>query len=986
MPRSKKPSPSQSHDGETLPNVNPASPETHRGADQPFLIVGVGASAGGVEALTQLVGGLSADAPLALVVVQHLDPARPSLMPEILTQSSRLPVKFAEHKQRLEPGHVYVMPPGRDLVLGDRLLQLSPRTEEKGEHRPIDRFLRSLAEEQTHKAVAVILSGAGSDGALGVEEVKSAGGITFAQDKTAEFSAMPRHAVASGAVDFVLPPQEIARELERIASSAWLDRSPDEERGNEPALHAVLETLRNGMGVDFTQYKRNTLSRRIARRMVVHKLESLKDYAGILRKNPAEVEALYQDILINVTSFFRNPESYEALKQKVFPRLTEAKNRHHPVRVWTLGCSTGEEAYSIAMTYTEYAEASGRRVPMQIFATDLNGAGIEKARAGVYRKGIEQDVSPERLRRFFIEVDGNYRVCKPIRDMCVFARQNVLSDPPFSRLDLIACRNMLIYLEPGLQRKLMPVLHYALQREGMLWLGSSETIGSFRELFEVEDAKHKIYTKKPSKNLTGLVPVQRAAPVDGPKATAASIVPAAPSADPHREADRIVLSRFGPPGVLVNAQLDIVQFRGDTGPYLTPAPGRAAFNLLKMLREGLAIGVRNAIKKAQKNMATARVADLRVKVNGAFREVAVTVTPLTIPGNEAMLLVLFEDESSPRRAEPPPAPLPPAASQKEIERLNQELAANRDYLQSVIEQQEAVNEELQSANEEVQSANEELQSINEELETSKEEIQSSNEELATVNDELQNRNAELSDTNNDLTNLLSSAQTAIVMLGRDLRIRRYTPAAEKLLNLIPTDIGRPFNDIKPRFDAPHLEKQLFEVIDTVSVHEREIQDFNGRWYLLRLRPYQTLENKIDGVVLMLVDVDSIKRAAEQARESEARFRLLADATPAMIWSNNLQGCEFANRAMQEFTGVPESELLGLGWLQFVHPEDREHYSGAYMDALARRAPFAAQCRMRRADGKYRRIQSNAQPRLDASGAMLGLAGCGIDIGAADGPA
>ena len=760
-------------------------------------MVGIGASAGGLDAATELLRALPLDTGMGFVLVQHLDPTHASALAEILSRATKLPVNQVEDRTPVEPNHVYVIPPGKNLGIENGELQLSPRTEGRGQHRPVDLFFRSLAAEQKYQAIGVVLSGTATDGTLGLEEIKGEGGITFAQDETAQQGSMPQSAIAAGVVDFVLPPHEIAEEIARIARHPYL--KPGQEQPVEPRkpdFSRIIELLRYAHQVDFTNYKRNTLFRRISRRMVLHKIEKLADYERFLEKNPTELHALFQDVLINVTSFFRNAEGFDALKTKFFPRLIEDRPRNDPIRVWVQGCSTGEEAYSLAMSFAEFADSSGRAVPVEIFATDLNGLGIEKARAGLYARSITQDVSPERLRRFFTEVDGSFRISKAIRDSCVFAQHNVLTAPPFSHMDLISCRNLMIYLEATLQQRLVPTLHYALNPHGFLWLGNSETIGSYRNLFELEDAKNKIYAKKPGsthahqqfpfsdyglpKPRAGQRPTAREMPSTG--------------GETQREADRLVLARYAPVGVLIDANLDIIQFRGETGQYLKPAPGRASLNLVKMLREGLLVGVRGAITRVKREGTAVRLKGLKVKFNGGYGMVDVEVIP--VPGDRSRagnILVLFDDleESRRLRTSLVEAELPAAPEDKDDEsaRLKQELAATREYLQSVIEQQEAANEELQSANEEVQSANEELQSINEELETSKEEIQSANEELATVNDEMQTRNAELTQSNNDLNNLLSSVQMPILMLGSDLRLRRFTPMAEKVFNLIATDIG-----------------------------------------------------------------------------------------------------------------------------------------------------------------------------------------------------
>lgn len=847
----------------------------------PFPIVGIGASAGGLEAFSQVLRALPADTGMAFVLVQHLAPTRASLLAEILSRTTEMPVTEVHDEPRVEPNHVYVIPPDRNMIISGGVLQLLPREQARGQHRPIDFFFRSLAEDQGDWALGVILSGTATDGTHGLEEIKAEGGITFAQDDTAQQTSMPRSAIASGCVDFVLPPDGIASELARIARHPHVVPAPPSKRkapARQPADPSrILETLRNVTGVDFTQYKASSLYRRITRRMVLHRMEEVREYARFLRHHPEEVEALYQDILINVTRFFRDPETFEALKTSLLPKLFKNRSPHEPLRIWVVGCSTGEEAYSIAIILAELAEATGNRLPVQVFATDLNGACIDKARAGVYPLSIAHDISPQRLEKFFAEVDGRYRVNKRIRDMCVFARHNVLTDPPFSQMDLISCRNMLIYLEPALQKKVVPLLHYALKPAGFLLLGSSETIGSYRDLFDVADAKHKCYAKRPSSRRLDFGPAAnfpwgRGEPGKAPIRSQQS------GTDVQQEADRILLARYVPPGVLVNADLEILQFRGDTGAYLAPAPGKASLNVLKMAREGLAVKLRAATARARKEDAPVREEGLRVQSNGGTRKVHLEVVPVKgSSAGENGFLILFEEPAPPRptalrRGKTVRAAAGEEAAEEENARLARELAATREYLQSVIEQQEAANEELQSANEEAQSANEELQSINEELETSKEEIQSSNEELATVNDELQHRNVELNLLNNDLFNLLSSVQMAIVIVGQNLRVRRFTPMAERVFNLLPTDIGRPISDIQLNLSIPDLAPLLAEVIGTATARECEVRDRQGLWYSLRIQPYRTLENKADGAVIMLVDIDMLRRAREYAESIVATVR------------------------------------------------------------------------------------------------------------------
>ena len=954
-----------------------------RQATRPFPIVGIGASAGGLEAFTQVLHALPRDTGMAFVLVQHLAPSHASMLTEILSRATAMPVTEVIDQMAVQANHVYVIPPGVTMGIVAGTLRLTPRREVKGQHRPIDQFLRSLAEDWGHRAIGVILSGSATDGTLGLEAIKAEGGITFAQDNTAQHASMPNSAVAAGCVDFVLPPAKIAEEIARISRHQYVARDAEshgEAQGSEPSLGRILDQLRRASGVDFSRYKKNTLYRRITRRAVLHKLDGLEEYARFLQSNPAEAGALYQDVLISVTSFFRNPEAFEVLKSKVFPRLVKNRQRYEPLRVWSIGCSTGEEAYSIAMAFAEFVELSRLEIPLQIFATDLNGAGVEKARAGLYSRTIGQDIAPDRLRRFFFEVDGTYRISKAIRDSTVFARHNVLTEPPFSRIDLISCRNLLIYLEPALQQKAMGMMHYALIPHGALWLGHSESVGPYRDLFEVEDPKYKMYIKKPGPPpLTPRVfsgdPLVSRLTADPPPREPGVVVQ-----DAHREADRILLAKYTPASVLVNDDLEILQFRGDTGRYLTPAPGKASLNLLKMLRDGLLIGVRGALHKAKREDTSVTEGALRVKTSDGSRQVSVHVIP--VKGHRGVtpphFLVLFEETAVPAKASAKAdrserkltrrsgmaERKAREASDDETARLAQELATTRQYLQSVIEQQEAANEELQSSNEEVQSANEELQSINEELETSKEEIQSSNEELATLNEELQNRNGELGQSNDDFVNLLASVQLPIVMLGPDLRIRRWTPMAEKLLNLTAADMGRPISDLRLGIGLPHLGEMLAEVMETVSVKEIEVRDKEGRWYVLRLRPYRTLDNRIDGAVLVLLDVDVLKRSQDTLRRQD---ELLDQAHEAIfIWEID-GGITYWNQGAEESYGFTKDEALGRKPYELLatSPEPR-----VFLQALRQSGQWTGELSRARRDGERIVVECRMVLEPEADGPAL----------------
>jgi len=572
---------------------------------------------------------MPADTGMAFVFVQHLSPGHTSMLADILARATRMPVCEVRDDPTVEANNVYVIPPGRTMIIKGGKLSLGPRGEGQ-QHHPVDVFMTSLAADQGHRAIGVVLSGTATDGTIGLGSIKEVGGITFAQDDSAQHDGMPRSAIAAGVVDVVLPPRRIAQEIVRIARHPYVAESMDLPVGTTDVEDQILALVRRESGVDFSQYKSNTLHRRIKRRMVLLKMSRLEDYATYLRRNPGEIEALYQDILISVTNFFRNPEAFEALKTRVFPRLFKDRSRQDPLRVWVLGCSTGEEPYSLAIALTEFATELRVNVPITIYATDLNNASVEKSRIGLYPKSIVHDVSAERLRRFFVESDGGYRVTKAIRDLCIFARHNALADPPFSRMDLVSCRNVMIYMEPAPQRKLMPILHYALKPTGFLFLGPSESIGSDRELFEPDDAKNKIYSKKPvalrlDQSFPLLPQTSRYAerPADSWRDT-----PREAQKDLQREADRILLNRYVPAGVLVSSELEVLQFRGETGSYLTPAPGKASLNVLKMAREGLLVSLRALLQRVKKEDNAVREANVRVKANGGYHDISLSVIPV----------------------------------------------------------------------------------------------------------------------------------------------------------------------------------------------------------------------------------------------------------------------------------------------------------------------------------------------------------------------
>lgn len=864
-----------------------------------FPIVGIGASAGGLEAFSELLSHLPVDPTMAFVLVQHLDPKHPSILTDILSRTTAMPVVEVTQAMRVEPGHVYVMPPNTRMTIVGGLLNLAPRSDDRGLHMPIDHFLRSLAEDVGIRAIGVILSGSASDGALGLKAIKAEGGITFAEaPQSARFDGMPRSAVASGAVDFVLPPKAIAHELGRIGRHPYLGHtgaasSPESLAADPEGLDQILRMLRQKSGVDFTQYRQTTIRRRIARRMMVHGVDTLDNYSRYLQAHPSQVQALYNDLLVNVTRFFRDPEGFRILQRSVFPSLIKQRPPDAPIRIWAPGCSTGEEAYSLAILLLESLNDADGSLPIQLFGTDVSETAIVKARAGIYPENIELDVTAARLRRFFLKVDSQYHVRKAVRELCVFARHNLATDPPFSKMDLIVCRNVLIYLEPELQRRVLSVFHYALKTPGFLLLGSSETVGPLADLFSVVDKKFRVYAKKPTSRrfALGLRSLDRAT-VTTRMGSAARSTAEAGGARPdllHELVDRILLSKYAPASVLVNEALEILQFRGHTSPYLEPAPGQASLNLLKMAREGLLMPLRMATDKARKKNVPVRREKLSIKQGGGLTHVTLEVIPVSGPAQERNYLVLFEpvpplgEPSAPGSQAPGATPRPKAkATEQRIDSVRQELTATKEFLQSIIQERESANEELQATNEELQSSNEELQSTNEELETAKEELQSVNEELTTVNEEMQHRNVELSQVNNDLNNLLAGVNIPIVMIGSDARVRRFTPMAAKTLNLIPADLGRPIADIRPNLELSDLDQLCAQVIDTATIAEREVKDRDGRWYSLRVRPYMTADNKIDGAVITLEDVSVLKASVEQITAARDHAETIVDSMPVPL--------------------------------------------------------------------------------------------------------
>ncbi len=924
--------------GITPPHLEDAEERAETTEPKPkFFIAGIGASAGGLEALSELFKHVPIDS-MAYVVVQHLAPQHESALPQLLGRVSQLAVVTAADGMAIEPNRVYVIPPNTDLaVLGGALRLIAP-AEGHAPRLPIDFFLRSLADDQGSSAVGIILSGTGTDGTFGLKAIKAAGGLTFVQElSSAKYDGMPRSALASGCADFCLTPKAIAAELTRISRQGPPPRALGASAAPPPAVQKQLAKLfvlvRSEFGTDLSGYKPVTLERRIDRRMTLHRIERLEDYVTYVQSNREELAALYDDMLITVTSFFRDHDPFDALKTKVFPEILRHKDGRAPIRIWVPACATGEEAYSIAIILLEFLGDRMQDTQLQIFGTDIDEQSIQRARAGVYPQNIALDVSSERLARFFVKRGDEYVISRRVRELVVFSKQDILRDPPFSRLDLVSCRNLLIYLLPETQKRVLHVLNYSLNPHGFLLLGSSETVGGVPELFALVDKKNKIYSKKQF-YLRALPDVG-----SGPSGSRERPQPMAstrPTASLQSLADRKVLELYGPPGVLINERLEILQFRGHTGPYLDPVPGAASFNILRLARPDLHIELKRAIERALSDQIRV-TAETMFQDEGRASAVKLEVLPIAAPDANRCLLVLFHRVPPPvEPASTAPTPAPGSAEEQavraltlRIQELERELAVTKEHLQRTLEDQESASEALNSANEELQSSNEELQSINEELETSKEEMQSTNEELTTVNDELHTRMAELSQTNDDLHNVLAGIDQAVVIVGMDLRIRRYTVAAEKLFNLVPGDLGRTVSALEPFLGSNDIGVQAASVIESLSSVEREILASNHRWYALRITPYKTLDHAIRGAVIALADVDVRKRLLEVTRnigEYAGKFLggighplLIVDAKLRILW---------ANEPFYELFQVTSEETVGsllpkIGTGQWADSELRE---------------------------------------------------------------
>jgi two-component system CheB/CheR fusion protein len=857
-------------------------------ADQgraPFPIVGIGASAGGLEALEQFLRQVPEGSGLAVVVIQHQDPTHKGILAELLQHATGMDVFQATDRLRVKPNCVYVIPPNKDMSILHGVLHLFEPSAPRGLRLPIDFFLRSLAEDMQERSIGVILSGMGSDGSMGLRAIKEKAGLALVQaPDSAKFDSMPRSAIDAGLADLVAPVEELPGKIIDYLRHARLIAKGERllEKKEQSSLEKVFILLRAKTGQDFSLYKKNTVYRRIERRMVIHRIDRIADYVSYLRENPQEVELLFRELLIGVTSFFRDPPAWQQLQEELLPALLAAQPTGRSLRAWSVGCSTGEEAYSLAIAFKE-SLALGKleaRSTLQIFATDLDSDAISKARQGNYPANIAADVNAERLRRYFVKEDSAYRVGQEIREMVIFATQNVIMDPPFTKLDIIICRNLLIYLTPELQKKLLPLFHYCLNHGGILFLGSAETVSAHADLFAPLNLKSRLFRRResvlrePVTFPVSFVPAQ--------SGISKELLKLKPAANLQSLADQVLLQNFSPPAVLVTDKGDILYISGRTGKYLEPAAGKANWNIFAMAREGLRFELDNAFQKALRQKATISVKGLKVGEGGGAQTVDLTVQPIAEPeALRGMMMVVFTDGMTPAAKKKSSHAGASSLGSSMVAALEQELQQSRQELRTTREEIQSSHEELKSANEELQSANEELQSTNEELTTSREELQSLNEELQTVNAEQQSKLDELARVNNDMRNLLNSTEIVTVFLDNDLHIRRFTSGANKLFKLLPGDVGRPLSDIASDLHYPGMIEEAREVLRTLAFSEKQVTTTDGRWFSVRIMPYRTMDDIIGGVVITFANITSAKTLEE---------KLLAEIATLKSQLGNKQGC------------------------------------------------------------------------------------------------
>jgi two-component system CheB/CheR fusion protein len=911
------------------PTMNPDELGAHEGQ---YFIAGLGSSAGGLEALEEFFKNLPSDTGIGYVVVTHLDPTKKDILAELMQRFTKIPVVQAENDMAVQPDHVYVLPPNKDMTISGGVLKLHTQSVSKGVRMPIDVFLRSLAADRQEMAIAIIFSGMGTDGVLGVKAIKEKNGTVMAQDPSnAKFDSMPQSAINTGMVDYVAPAYDLPGQLVEFVGNYRQQLSKSEPKivKKTSDIDKIYRLLLQKTGHDFSSYKLSTVCRRIERRMTVHNIKDISDYVEYLKGHTEEVDLLFKELLIGVTSFFRDPEAFNVLENEAIPEMLKKISPKSLIRVWVPGCSTGEEAYSIAMVLLE--SLNGRPNKVQIFATDIDSEAIEYARKGLFPDNIAADVSEERLQEFFTKEDSYFKVKKSVREMIIFSEQDVIHDPPFIGMDLISCRNLLIYLTSEAQNKIISSFAYSLNPGGILFLGTSETLGHYSDLFTTVNNKWKLFRRKEyvsRREVQTIIPAATSNPIE--RMNIHALVARSPANEMARQ---VLLDLLSPPAVIIDPHGDIVYIHGHTGKYLEPAPGKANFNIFAMARKGLDTELAIAVEKAKRSNAEVALKDVEVQTNAHTQAVNVTVKPIMQPeAMKGLFLVSFQDAEKPLKAKT--AKTATAGKSEKYGQLLEELKYTKDKLQTTMEEMRASQEELRSMNEELQSTNEELQSTNEELTTSKEEMQSLNEELMTVNSELQAKLEDLTHTNNDIRNLLNSTDIATIFINCDLKITRFTPSATKIANLLPADVGRPITDISTNIKDTNNGHNLIvqesrRVLETLVPVENQVETKDDRWYTMRIMAYRTVDNVIDGVVITFNDITELKRLEESSKAAREYAEAIIDTIrePLVVLDQNMKVVTADKAFYQTFHVTPAEiehhSLFEIGNGQWDIPELRK---------------------------------------------------------------
>jgi two-component system CheB/CheR fusion protein len=885
-----------------------------------FPIVGIGASAGGLEALEQFLINVPEKTGIAYVVVQHLDPTQEGMLPELLQRVSKMKVFQAKDGMLVNPNGVYVIPPNKSMSIMHGKLQLFQPLEKRGLRLPVDFFLRSLAEDLKDLSIGLILSGMGSDGSSGIRAIKESNGIVMVQDPaSAKYDSMPRNAIESVLVDIVAPPNELYTKLSEFLKHIPLVKTNlNIETKDQSALEKIIFLLRTYTGNDFSMYKKSTMYRRIERRMGVHKISKISDYVTLLQKNQKEGEILFKEMMIGVTNFFRDSKVWVKLAQTIVANFFDNNSGNKTLRAWVPGCSTGEEAYSLAIIFKETLANinPSPNISLQIFATDLDNVAIEVARKGMFHENIATDVSSERLARYFVKTDEGFQVVSEVREMVVFAQHNLIMHPPFINIDILSCRNLLIYLDTELQKKILGLFYYSLNTNGLLVLGSSETLGSMNSHFDSIDNKLKIF-----KRADNAVPPDLTNFPSSYSRTKSAIAeksaPVAPAHNIQTLAEQVLLQQFSPPGVLVNHNGDIIFISGRTGKYLEPAAGKANLNIFAMLREGLRHEFQVAFHQALSQKSSVVLHNQKVGTNGNTQTLNINIQYIDKPDPlKETLMVIFRDIPDVPEVKPHSKTDGKSSTGSREKELEKELHYAREEMQSTLEEMQTSQEELRSTNEELQSANEELQSANEELTSSKEEMQSLNEELQTLNAELIAKVEDFARVDNDMKNLLNSTDIATLFLDKELNIRRYTNQATKIFKLIKSDIGRPFTDQVSDLIYPEMANDAHKVLRTLIFVEKQVPGKDGSWFLIRIMPYRTFDDRIDGLVITFINITELKRVEEKWKETEQIQRLLLNSSPDIFIKLSLlwKVVEF-NTAAETFFGVKREDTLNQNFFQ-----------------------------------------------------------------------